>query len=120
MATKREFRIFERDTGRLEHTVDVTGKCPRMRDRVEEGLYRKVDFERFYLEEWIGGHSINKAKGSILDMLDGDPNSEFVPVQMALATGYSESWCRATATVLARHGEIREHERHDGRTWSLG
>lgn len=119
MGVQREFRIFERGTRALEHTIDVSGKGARARGKVEDGLYRKVDFERFYVEQWVVGYSINKARGAILDFLDQDRFSEFDVHAMATSTGYSLSWCRATATVLARAGKIREHDRPTGRTWSM-
>lgn len=30
--------------------MDITDKSPREIDKIEDGLFRKVDFERFYVE----------------------------------------------------------------------
>lgn len=116
---QREFRIFDLNTRELERVIEVTEKSPRLREKVRDGLYRKVDFERFYVEEFVGGYSINSSKGAILDALAQDRLQHFSAKQMAQSTGYSVNWCRLTAAVLARKGEIRGHRDPRGMMWSL-
>lgn len=45
----RTYKIVETATGKVEHTIetDATGSSL---DRFEDGLYPKVDFERFHIE----------------------------------------------------------------------
>lgn len=47
---KTVLQIHDRETDEIVHEIDVTGKTGRNLERVEDGLYRKVDWDRFYVE----------------------------------------------------------------------
>lgn len=48
---KHYFVIRELDTDKEVERIDVSEKSERSRERVERGLLRKVDTERFYVDE---------------------------------------------------------------------
>lgn len=114
---KRELLVRDDKTGEVVHRIDVSNKDACRREKVYNGLYRKLDWGRFHLDETIEGMTVHKARGGILEFLDEDSLSEFTAEQIALHTGYSVSWCRATAQVLARLGLVDQVETPSGMRW---
>jgi len=45
------FEIVETATGEVVKTINTTGKGERARDRIEMGILRQMDFERFFVRE---------------------------------------------------------------------
>lgn len=43
------FQIVNRQTKEVIHEIDVSTKGQRTREKVADGLMRKVDFERFFV-----------------------------------------------------------------------
>lgn len=46
----KTYKIIDLETSEVVHAIE-TDKTGSNLDRFEDGLYRKVDFERFYIEE---------------------------------------------------------------------
>lgn len=49
-----EWKLVDRESGEVVKTFDVGGMTERERGRMFDGMVRKIDFERFYLDRGEG------------------------------------------------------------------
>jgi hypothetical protein len=48
---KRELRVVRTETGKVEHTVDVTDKPDGQVEKAMRGMLRNMDTDRFHVED---------------------------------------------------------------------
>ena len=48
---KRGLRVVRTATGKVEHTVDVTGKTDRVVEKVLSGMLDRIDTDNFHVED---------------------------------------------------------------------
>jgi hypothetical protein len=48
---KRELRVVEIETKAIVHTLDVTDRSDREVERIELGMLRNMNTEKFYIED---------------------------------------------------------------------
>ncbi len=49
--------VVDQSDGSYATAMDVTDKGPREIEKIEDGLFRKVDFDRFYVDKIRRKHS---------------------------------------------------------------
>ncbi len=49
--TVTELRVIESATGEVVRRLDVSGRSERAVEKIENGLLRQMDLERFHLED---------------------------------------------------------------------
>ena len=67
MSEKRELRVVETQTGKVEHSVDVTGKSDHMVERVLSGMLHRIDTDRFHVEDSADDKSKDDKLGPPVD-----------------------------------------------------